>query len=174
MFEPSGLTDAELISRFHAGEKDREIAEDYGITPQAVEKRRRKLGLKRNRVYDTVNEGLRTRWDIKSATNSGGHMRKYAIATLKEWMRLRMGDKELSAESIHRAKAWAKERSIKEDVLYYDPDAPEPWLYRDRRPEDGRLAIDWPADLKFPSTKFRQSLEIPRPEEWPYPEDTDQ
>jgi transcriptional regulator with XRE-family HTH domain len=155
------LSDAALIELFHEGVSDKDIAAEFGITVQAVSKRRLQLHLPRKSTAQKVAASLRVRWKLRNTQDADSHSRKYANMRLREWLRYRYGDKDLSEDQIRLAKGWVRERMEQQDVLCYNPDLEEPFYYRARRPEDGRLLIDWPADLPFPSTRFKQALQIP-------------
>jgi hypothetical protein len=157
----TGLTDQLLVKHFHLGWSDKRIAGEYGITVQAVSKRRTKLNLIRKPVARQVSEGLASRWTVYTTMGSDSHHNAYSMKRLREWLRWRLGDDKLSQDQIRRAKTW-EERLRREDVvLGYDPDTPDGWFYRPRKPSDGRLVIDWPEDLPFPDERFRRALELP-------------
>jgi predicted transcriptional regulator len=156
----TGLTDQILIKLFHTDWSDKMIAEEYGISVQAVSKRRTKLGLIRRPVSRQVNEWLRARWpDMVSTKGSDSHHNDHSAQRLREFLRLQLGDKTLSDRQVALVQAWAEERRKKDDVLCYDPD--QGWSYRPREKRDGNLVIDWPRDLNFPDEKFRKALELP-------------
>lgn len=157
----TGLTDALLVKLFHLDKSDAEIAEQFGITVQAVSKRRMKLDLVRKPVSRQVNEWLATRWKVFSPQEGTGHHNRYSAKALRVWLRRRLGDTTLSAKQVEMADRW--ERRLRRDniVLCYDPDTEEGWYYRPRTPADNRLVIDWPRDLPFPDERFRRALELP-------------
>ncbi|MEU9258990.1 hypothetical protein AB0D68_10950 [Streptomyces sp. NPDC048212] len=158
----SGLTDPLLVKLFHTGSTDKEIAEEYGISVQAVSKRRMKLGLIRKPVSRQVNDGLSWRWErIWSPKEGTGHHNAYSAKALKVWLRMRLGDTSLSAKQQELARQWENKIRASNQVLCYDPDTPEGWFYRPRKPEDGRRVIDWPKHLPYPSEGFKKALDLP-------------
>ncbi|KQX43529.1 hypothetical protein ASD97_26000 [Streptomyces sp. Root63] len=157
----SGLTDALLVKSFHRGLTDKAIAEEFGISVQAVSKRRMKLGLVRKPISRKVNEGLAARWSIWAPKEGTGHHNAYSAKALKVWLRMRLGDATLSAEQKNLALQWEGRLRDRETVLCYDPNRSEGWYYRPRTERDGRLVIDWPGDLPFPSEEFKRALELP-------------
>src|SRR5690606_26025691 len=95
----TGLTDALLVKLYHLGKSDAEIAEEYEITVQAVNKRLNKMGLtRRTKPNRQVNEWLAYRWDIKASKVGGpdSHHQRYSAKRLKVWLRMRLGDDTLS------------------------------------------------------------------------------
>lgn len=165
----SGLTDPLLVKLFHRGDSDKAIAAEFGISPQAVAKRRMKLNLVRKPVSRQVSEYLAHRWTIYTKQYEHSHHNAYSAKRLREWLRWRLGDDKLSKDQLHRAKVWEERMRRENLVLCYNPETVEGWYYRDRRPEDGRLVIDWPKGLPFPDQKFKRALELPsrRPKEAP-------
>ncbi|MEU5166808.1 hypothetical protein [Streptomyces mutomycini] len=157
----SGLTDPLLVKLFHTGSSDKEIAERYGISVQAVSKRRMKLGLIRKPVSRQVNEALAERWKIWSPKEGTGHHNAYSAKALKVWLRMRLGDDSLSEKQLDLAEQWERRLRERDEVLCYDPDAPEGWLYRPRKPRDGCRVIDWPSGLPYPSEEFKRALDLP-------------
>lgn len=157
----SGLTDPVMVKLFHKGWTDREIAEEYGITPSAVGQRRRKLGLHPNPVSLQVNKDLSVRWDIWSAKEGTAHHNLHSAKALKIWLRIQLGDTTLSEAQTHLAQMWVRGLMERGEVLCYDPGTEDGWWYRRRTPADRNLLIDWPEDLPFPSEKFRKALELP-------------
>lgn len=157
----SALPDARLVKLFHTGWSDRQIAEEYGISVQAVSKRRVKMGLVRKRIARQVSDSLAERWDILTPARGKAHYSEHSARMLKIYLRLRMGDTALSEQQKTMAKAWVQELIDRDQVLCYDPDLEEGWYYRPRTPQDERRVIDWPADLPYPSEGFKRALDLP-------------
>lgn len=155
-------TDAVLVKLFHLGVPDKKIADDYGVTVQAVNKRMVKLGLHRKPVSRQVNEYLAHRWKVRTTTDRDSHHMRYSAKMLRVWLRRQLGDQTLSVNQLKKADEW--ERRLRRDgvVLCYDPDTVDGWYYRHRHKKDGRLVIDWPEDLPFPDERFRKALELPQ------------
>lgn len=155
-------TDAVLVKLFHLGVPDRKIAEDYGVTVQAVNKRMVKLGLYRKPVSRQVNEYLAHRWKIYTTQGADSHHLRYSAKALKVWLRRRLGDDKLSAKQLKMADQWENRLRERGEVLCYDPATDGGWYYRPREERDGCLVIDWPESLPFPDDKFRKALQLPR------------
>lgn len=157
----SGLTDPTLVKLFHMGQTDKQIADTYGISVQAVSARRMRLGLVRKQISRQVNEGLAARWTIHTTQGRGSHHNLHAAKCLKVWLRLRLGDESLSEVQVQQAEGWAAELHQRNEVLCYDPEVPGGWYYRPRKPRDGRLVVDWPKSIPFPDERFKRALELP-------------
>jgi hypothetical protein len=159
------FTDTELVEYFHLGWNNQRIADKFGVTRQAVSKRLVDMGLYRHPIAREVQAGLAQRWTIHTTPGKDSHHNSYSAKRLTEWLRWRLGD-ELSEDQIKRAKAWERRLHRDGTVLCYDPDTEEGWYYRPRLKIDGRLVIDWPRSLPFPSEKFKKALELgPEPPE---------
>lgn len=152
--------DSELILMFRAGYTDKEIARDYGVTVAAVNKHRMRLVGPVKPIVNQVNDSLSVRWKVITGEDSRDQGAGI-IKSLRVFLRRQIGDDSLNAS--HLAKAREFENRIRKNnvVVEYHPDNLVPWSYRPRRPEDGRLVVDWPHDLPFPSEEFRQALELP-------------
>lgn len=157
----TGLTKPLLVKYFHQGKSDKWIADQFHITVQAVSERRVKLGLVRKPVSRQVNDYLATRWNIWSPKEGAGHHNAHSAKALKVWLRLRLGDPNLSDRQKEIAQMWENRLRDRDVVLCYDPDPKKGWSYRPRTSRDGRRVIDWPEDLPFPDEKFKRALELP-------------
>jgi hypothetical protein len=153
--------DHELAKLYHRDVSDREIAERYGVTVQAVNKRLSAMGLFRKPISKQVNEALAARWTIWAPKDGTGHHNRYSAKALKVWLRRQLGDDTLSKAQLDMADRW--ERRLRRDnlVLCYDPNTESAWYYRPRTPQDGKLVIDWPKHIPFPNERFKRALELP-------------
>ncbi|WP_327259933.1 hypothetical protein [Streptomyces sp. NBC_01240] len=157
----SGLTDSLLEKLFHTGLSDKEIAGRFGISVQAVSKRRMKLGLIRKPTSRQVNNWLATRWDIWAPNEGTGHHNAYSGKALKVWLRLRLGDTTLSEAQEELAEQWERRLRERDEILCYEPGSRRGWFYRPRTAEDGQRVIDWPEGLAFPDAAFKRALDLP-------------
>jgi Zn-dependent peptidase ImmA (M78 family) len=153
--------DHELVKLYHRDVSDKEIAKEYGVTVQAVNKRLSKLGLFRKPISKQVNEALATRWSIWAPKEGTGHHNRYSAKALKVWLRRRLGDDTLSKAQLLLAERWERRLREHNEVLCYDPDTVDGWYYRPRTPQDGNRVIDWPKAIPFPDERFRRALELP-------------
>ncbi|MFE9455969.1 hypothetical protein [Streptomyces californicus] len=138
-------SDAEMTKLFVLGKlSNTEIAQMYEVTPQAVDKRWRKLGLERRPITNQANDLIARVWKIKTVQGAGSHHTLSPIMYLRVWLRMRLGDKGLSARQKRDALSF--ERRIRRDnvVLAYDPGTEKGWSWEPREPKDDRLVIRWP------------------------------
>ncbi|MEU0952808.1 hypothetical protein ABZ353_10765 [Streptomyces niveus] len=157
----SGLTDALLVKKFHLGQSDREIAEEFGITVQAVSARRMRLGLDRRPIVKRVNTNLAARWQIKATQGANSHHNSHPIKMLKIYLRDRLGDDDVHQVQRDEVALWIAGLQERDEVLCYDPESKSGWFYRPRTPQDGQRIIDWPADLPFEDQGFKRALDLP-------------
>jgi hypothetical protein len=158
----TGLTDQVLVKLVKLGKTDKEIAEMYDITVQAVNKRLVAMGMqRRTKPNQQVNDYLRYRWEIRATQGNDSHHNRYSAKALKVWLRRQLGDETLSMKQRVMADQWERRMRSSNEVLCYDPDRSDGWYYRPRTPEDGRLVIDWPESIPFPDERFRKALELP-------------
>jgi len=157
----TGLTDALLEKYFHLGWSNRRIAEEYGISVQAVSKRLTGMGLYRKPISRQVNEWLAIRWDIRAPKEGYGHHNSHAAQSLRYWLCMRLGDNDLSERQKRKAHKWVLGLQERNEVLCYDPDTPKGWYYRPRTAQDGQRVIDWPPGMPYPSEKFKRALDLP-------------
>lgn len=153
-------SDSILMKLFHQKTTDRELAEIYGVTVQAVNMRIVGLGLRRRPFSQEANRLITQRWSIKPAKETSHH-KAHAIKALRIYLRKRLGDTDLSAKQVRLADAWETGLRSRNEVLCYDRDTEAGWFYRPRRPEDGRLVIDWPEDMPRPERVDLEALELP-------------
>lgn len=165
---PSKLpSDDVLMDLYHEGLSDREIAELYHCTYQAVNKRFHKMGVARLSPENTrVNALIRHRWgNIYYSQGSDSHHAADPSKALRVWLRRRLGDKTLTPNQVHMAERWERTLRERNEVLCYGS---EGWFYRPRRTRDGRRAIDWPSQLGSPDRELFDLLNLP---EMPVPVD---
>ncbi|GCD99850.1 hypothetical protein [Embleya hyalina] len=160
-------SDAELVKLHTMGKSDLEIAERYGVSKQAVNKRLLNAGIHRRDEILDVNDILRTMWDIKSNPTGTTHHSRYKAQRVKLWLRMRIGDKRLSAAQLVEARKWESRMRASGEVLGYDPETEEGWYYRPRTSADGKLVVAWPADRPRADAQVMGLLELPEepPEE---------
>lgn len=158
-------SDRELLELVEEGLTDRDIAEMYGVTVQAVNKRLRKLGVnRRSQGMLRTNALINHRWTVYVSTDADSHHHAYPSKMLRLWLRLQLGDKTVKPEDARMAAAWARELRDRGEVLCYD--RVKGWFYRPRRLTDGKRAIDWPAGLKYHDQGALDALDLP-PKEQP-------
>ncbi|MER6912250.1 hypothetical protein ABT354_11300 [Streptomyces sp. NPDC000594] len=156
-------SDAELVKLFHLGADDKALAEEYGVTVQAVNKRFVNLGLRKKPAALRANELVRSIWDVKTSREGPSHHNAYTVKALKVYLRSRLGDTGLS-QTQQREAEWLIGRLVRDNtVVTYDPE--NGWQYAPREPADGRMIVRWPAGKELPKEDLRQALTLPEPPE---------
>ncbi|MEV6551761.1 hypothetical protein AB0M57_24025 [Streptomyces sp. NPDC051597] len=161
-------TDAEMTKLFHLGMTDAELAEEYDVTPQAVNKRFVKMKLRRKPIALRVNELVKSIWDVKTSRTGPSHHNAYILKNLKVYMRVQLGD--TASEAQRREADWLIGRLIRDGaVIDYDADTESGWLYVPRKPEDGRRILRWPEGRELPEEDLQRAMELPSTEDSPRP-----
>lgn len=139
-----------LQMRDAEGKTTVEIAREYGVRPQAVSNRFKKMGHLSMTNYRDV-----LPWRIEDR-----HHSLYAAQRLKAHIRERQGT-ELSQTAYKRLRDW-HERLERECVVldYVQVEVGSPWRYVPRTVADNRLVIRWPADVDGPTELQRKLLEL--------------
>ena len=140
-----------LQKRDAEGLTGKEIAAIYGVSPQAVSNRFKKMGYPAMTNYRDV-----LPWRIVDR-----HHSLYAAQRLKAHIKERQG-KELSDVALKRLTDW-RERLRRDSVVldYTNQDSGSPWQYVARKESDGQLVIRWPADHPPPTALQRKLLQMP-------------
>ncbi|MFD7015906.1 hypothetical protein [Streptomyces sp. NPDC059928] len=161
-------TDAEMAKLFHLGVTDAEIAQEYDVTVQAVNKRFVKMQLRRKPIALRVNELVKSVWDVKTSRTGPSHHNAYILKNLKVYMRVQLGD--TASEAQRREADWLIGRLIRDDVVIdYDADTEHGWAYVPRKPQDGRRIIRWPEGKELPEADLQRAMELPDTEGSPKP-----
>ncbi|MBB5123210.1 hypothetical protein AF335_33105 [Streptomyces eurocidicus] len=167
-------TDAELTVLVHLGLSDPEIAERYGVSKQAVQKRRDKMGLvKINPAQERVNTALKSIWDVKTdRTGEDTHHNRYFLKCVKVYMRMRLGDK-ISGYQKEEVARFLSQLEREKSVVHYRrkvegeqgeetaDEALEGFVLVLREPSDGRRILRWPADVELPEEDLQRAMELP-------------
>jgi hypothetical protein len=151
----------ELLKLYRNGSSNREIAEEYGVTVQAVDWRLSRLGIKRAPFRSAATQIIEAAWPGKE-TNRTEYIRLGRVRDLYTFLRRQLGDDGLSAGQLKGADRF--ERLIRDTgcVLDFQPDAPDgPWVLLPRQPSDGRMVIRWPEGRELPTGKLREALDLP-------------
>ncbi|MFM9367576.1 hypothetical protein [Streptomyces sp. Da 82-17] len=157
-------TDGVLRKLFQLGQTDAEIADEYGVTVAAVNKRMVLMGLRRKPIATRVTEEINRAWDVKSEAGAASHHNKRPIQGLKYYLRQQLGDK-LSPTQEKHMNQLLKRLERENAILDYDRDSVDGYVFRERRPEDGRRVMRWPDGVELPDEEFRAALELPQPEQ---------
>lgn len=151
--------------------KDAELAERYGVTPQAVSARRRRLGVHARPLSARISSMLP--WDLGQARGFDPHG-AYPYISLRGYMRRRLGDEALGYTLEGYALSFYRKLVSENVVLAFSPGARgiRGFHYLPRIPRDGNLVIRWPGvppmlegeakvALTLPSLEDRGAWEIP-------------
>jgi transcriptional regulator with XRE-family HTH domain len=139
-----------LQKRDAEGYSGKEIAALYGVSPQAVSNRFKKMR--------RANPGFLhvLPWRLRQ-----GDKALYAALRLKAHIQERRGE-ELSHTALKRLRDWRERLRRDHVVLDYQPvDVGSPWLYVPREEIDNELVIRWPAEAEPPTAQQRGLLELP-------------
>ncbi|MGW5773096.1 hypothetical protein ACWEVY_28585 [Streptomyces longwoodensis] len=151
----------ELLKLYRNGASDKEIAEQFGATVQAVNLRLAALGIRRAPFRTQAKEILEAAWP-SAETRRTEFVHLNRARDLYAFLRRQLGDSGLSATQLKAAERF--ERMIRENdsVLDLQPDNPEgPWVLVPRRPSDGRLVIRWPEGRQLPTGDQLKALSLP-------------
>jgi hypothetical protein len=155
-------SDAELTKLFVLGQmNNREIADTYGVTPQAVNKRFQKLGLERRPFSNDASAEIAKVWRVHATQEAGSHHAMFPIQSLRLWLRLRLGDRELSNRQRRDALNFEKRVREKNVVLAYDPDKEKPWSWEARQSRDDRLVVRYPYEKGSPPLADLKLFRLP-------------
>jgi hypothetical protein len=152
----------ELLKLYRNGLSDKEIAERFDVTVQAVNKRLDAMGIKRQPFSTQVRIILEAAWPAKETQRSKFIGRNRA-RDLYAFLRRQLGDKGLTPNQLAQAERF--ERVLREEnaVLDFQPDQPEePWVFVPRTPQDGSRVIRWPEGRELPTGKALKALELPK------------
>jgi hypothetical protein len=144
-------SDAEMTKLFVLGQlNNREIADKYDVTPQAVNKRFQKLGLERRPYSNDANAEIAKVWRVVATQGADSHHAIFSIQTLRLWLRLRLGDRELSDRQRRDALNFEKRVRERNVVLAYDPEKEKPFFWVPREARDDRLVVRYPKEKGAP------------------------
>lgn len=147
----------ELRRLFHLGMKDTEVAEQYEVTRQAVQKRWREMNLVADPFRKQVQDLLRDTYDLSGSTEGS---RDRLGRQLREYLRRQLGDT-LSREQQKRVTSMVTTLREKGWLLAYS--AEMGWQYAARTAADGNLVVRWPTGKPLPEGRLRRALEMPEP-----------
>ncbi|MFG2228017.1 hypothetical protein [Streptomyces sp. NPDC048644] len=152
-------SDAELTKLFHLGVSDIDLADEYGVSVQAVNKRMVRMGLRKKPIALRVNELVKSIWDVKTSRSGPSHHNAYVLKNLKIYMRGRLGDR--VSETQRRDADWLIGRLIRDNTVIDYAGAEGGWRYVPRDPSDGRRVLRWPAGKPLPEADLQRAMELP-------------
>lgn len=154
----------EVIKLYRSGLSDKEIAEAYDVTIQAVNKRLVALGIQRHPAKHAATAIINAAWPAEEYGRN-----KYTSLSrgqrLFAFLRKRLGDEALGPRQDRMAINFEREARERGAVLHLDPGSDQPWVWLPRDSGDGDMVIRWPLGREKPTGKLREALDLP-PEPW--------
>lgn len=151
----------ELLKLYRNGFSDKEIADMFDVTVQAVNLRLSALGVQRAPFRNSAIKILETAWPSEETRRTEfTHLNR--ARDLFSFLRWRLGDAGLTKRQL--ADAARFERIIRNGNVVMDlqPDAKGgPWVLLPREPSDGRMVIRWPEGRELPTGELRKALDLP-------------
>ncbi|MFJ9900265.1 ImmA/IrrE family metallo-endopeptidase [Streptomyces sp. NPDC091280] len=151
-----------LLKHYRDGMSDKEIAEVYGVSFQAVNKRLKELGIWRAPFKVQAQEILEHVWPA-SETNRTEYMAINRARDFFYFLRRGLGEKTTTRTLVRGSERF--DRLIRESgcVLDLRPgEAEGPWVLIPRLESDGNCVIRWPEGrAPFEDEKYRAALELP-------------
>ncbi|MFI1796368.1 hypothetical protein ACH427_03260 [Streptomyces sp. NPDC020379] len=155
--------DAVLRKLMQLGATDDELARSYGVTPQAVWKRRSGLGMLKKPIATRVHAALKEAWDVKSTSVPGrqSHHNKRPLQALKYYMRQRLGDETLSPTQLKQIGQFLENVSSGRFVIEYRRDTEAGFFYVPREARDEDLLVRWPEGVPLPGADIVEAMRLP-------------
>ncbi|MFF3416835.1 hypothetical protein ACFYW9_19360 [Streptomyces sp. NPDC002698] len=158
----SKLPDNDKLRKlFREGRSDVEIAAEYGVTYQAVNKRLAAMGLERRPWANAATAILEAGWPSTRESRRKAYTDLQRGRQLYAFMRWRLGDPGLSAAQTRLAENLVKYERAHDVVISLDPEAETPWSWVPREASDKNLVIRWPAGREVPVGPYRKAITLP-------------
>ncbi|MER5441140.1 hypothetical protein [Streptomyces sp. NPDC002790] len=141
------------------GQTDQQIAEQYDVTPQAVNKRLVRMGLRKKPLASTVQEQVKDVWDMAPQKENRAPYDNRQFQALKYLLRRNMGDT-LSDHQERVIKRLLDRIERDGVVLVYDREQRDGWVFEPRTSADGRNVARYPAGVE-PTAEFRKANTLP-------------
>lgn len=156
----------ELLKLYRNGFSNKEIAEQFDVTVQAVDWRLSNLGIKRAPFRNSAKEILEAAWP-SAETRRTEFIHLNRARDLYAFLRRQLGDTGLTKTQLGSAARFERMVRDGDAVLDLQPDSPEgPWVLVPRLPSDERMVLRWPEGRPVPNGKLREALDLPdEPEE---------
>jgi hypothetical protein len=139
---------AELKKLFILGVPQKEIAEHYGTTIQAVNLRFHNLGLHRTPYARQAGRLINSIWPERRGREHHG---RTAELLFRSYLRRRLGDRQLSGRQELQAAAFSKRVTGSGVVLSYDITSADGWMFVPRVDGDGDWVIRRPEEWVAPA-----------------------
>ncbi|RLV10218.1 hypothetical protein CTZ27_03065 [Streptomyces griseocarneus] len=158
-------SDFELRQALQLGASNPELAGAAGVSGAAVSFHRGRLGMPfrliATRVTQTFNDSL----NVLTGGSGETHHNNYVFQGLKYWMRLRLGDTDLSPRQEEQADRLVSRLLRKNKVITYNRNSERGFSVVDRMPEDGNLMVRWPVGVPLPEEDLVRAMTLPDPGE---------
>ncbi|MFG3176598.1 hypothetical protein ACGFZC_16255 [[Kitasatospora] papulosa] len=155
------LPDNEALRRyFRQGLSDKEIAEAFGCTVQAVNARYAEMNMQRMPYSNTATAILEAAWP-RTEFDRSKFSRFNRAKDLATFIRWRLGDPALTPRQLERAERFTAHLERHGFVLALDWARDNPWVYVPREPTDGRLVIRWPEGRELPRGPHLEAISLP-------------
>jgi len=155
------LPDNDTLRRyFREGLSDKEIAQAFGCSVQAVNMRFAAMGIERKPYSNTAAAILEVAWprDEFDRSKFTRFNRARDLATFIRW---RLGDPDLTPRQHERVEKFTRHLEKEGLVLAIDWDRDNPWVYVPREPQDGRLVVRWPTGREMPRGPHLEAITLP-------------
>jgi len=152
--------DADLVKMFHLGRTNREIAEAYGVTVQAVDQRYAAMGLQRRPIVNQVAH-LLAPLQIISHNTGESHHNEWSMRLLRVYLRRQLGDRTLTEKQLNQARVFEEKIRDKGLILCYYRERHRGWVYEPRAASDGAMVVRWPEDAPRPEGNALRVLSLP-------------
>ncbi|UFQ16398.1 MULTISPECIES: hypothetical protein [Streptomyces] len=158
-------TDGVLRKLFQLGQSDQEIADQYDVTPQAVNKRLVNMGLRKKPVATRVMEQVKATWGMAPQKENRVPYDNRNFQALKYLLRKNLGDT-LSEHQERVIKRLVERMEREHVVLVYDREQRDGWIFRPRQSADGDIVARYPKGVELPPADFQRAntLKIAKPE----------
>lgn len=154
----------EFIKLYRSGLSDKEIAEAFDVTVQAVNKKLVNLGIQRHPAKHAATAIINAAWPSEEYGRN-----KYTSLSraqrLFAFLRKRLGDEVLGPRQDRMAVLFEREVRTRGVVLHLDPSSAQPWVWLPREASDGRMVIRWPEGREKPTGELLEALDLP-PQPW--------
>lgn len=160
------LPDNDKLMRYYReGISDKQIAETYDVTVQAVNNRYKKMGIEKKPWSNTATAIVDAAWPAAELGRSRfTHLNR--ARELYSFIRWRLGDDTLTERQLSRVRHFAQYSQENEVVLTLDPESETPWIWVPRTADDGRLVMRWPEGRELPVGPHLEAISLPPAAEW--------
>lgn len=155
------LPDNDTLRRyFREGLSDREIAQAYGCSAQAVNLRFTKLGIERKPFANVAAAILEAAWP-RNEFDRSKFSRFNRVRDLSTFIRGRLGDPSLTDRQLQRTDRFVAHLERNGLILTLDWSQENPWVFMPREPSDGRLVVRWPEGREMPKGAHLEAISLP-------------